>query len=82
MADNTIIRVTKAQKLEVIKQFIPEDATHTFPGNETKLPYTFSYQEIIAFIDAEIAQLAKKNSGNNGKQTEAQKQNEVIKDAF
>lgn len=79
--DNTIIRVTKAQKLEVIKKFIPEDATHTFPGNENKAAYVFDYDAIIAFLDAELAQLAKKNSGDK-KQTDQQKANEKIKDAI
>lgn len=81
MTENNVIRVTKAQKLEVIKKFIREDASHTFPGNENKAAYVFDYDAMIAFLDAEIAALAKKNSGDK-KQTEAQKANEKIKDAI
>lgn len=87
MADNNFVRVTKAQKFEVIKRFIKEDAIHTFPGttdkngNIAKQDYVFDYDAIIAFLDAEIAALAKKNSGDK-KQTDQQKANEKIKEAI
>lgn len=80
MADNNIIRVTKAQKLEAIKKFIPADASTTFPGNDTKAPFVFNYDAIIAFLDTELAALAKKNSDK--KPTKAQEENEKVKEAI
>lgn len=81
--ENNIIRVTKAQKLTAIKDFIPEDACVTFPGNsETgKLPYEFNYNEIIAFLDNELDLLSRKNMQNGEKKlTDVQKQNEEYKE--
>lgn len=84
--ENNIIRVTKAQKLSAIKSFIPEDAHVTFPGNNDpknpKAPYEFSYSEIIAFLDAELDLLARKNTSANGekKLTDTQKENERYKE--
>lgn len=79
--NNNVIRVTKAQKFEVIKNFLPESATYTFPGNDEKAPFIFDYTAMVEFLDAELAALAKKNSGDK-KQTDAQKNNEKIKEAI
>lgn len=76
--ENITIRVTKAQKLEVIKKFISDNARHTFPGNDTKAAYVFDKDAMIAFIDEQIELLAKKNSGDK-KQTADQKNNERLK---
>lgn len=80
MATNTI-RVTKAQKLEAIKTALRTDASHTFPGNEDRAPYVFTHDEMISFIDAELALLAKKNNGDK-KPTKDQERNAVIMDAI
>lgn len=81
MNNNLIVRVTKAQKLEALKKFIPEDASVTFPGNDTKGSYVFSRDEMIAFLDNEIELLAKKNNNSNGEKslTAVQKANEGFK---
>lgn len=85
MSNNTTVRVTKAQKLEVLKKFIPDDARHVFPGtsddkgNTVKTAYVFDKDAIMEFLDYEISLLAKKNSGEK-KQTDEQKANEGYKD--
>ncbi len=76
--ENTVVRVTKIQKLEAIKNFIPDDAIVTFPGTDTKTSYVFDHDAMVEFIDKEIAQLAKKNSGDK-KPTETQIENEHFK---
>ncbi len=80
MAEKSVIRVTKAQKFEVIKNLIPSDAIHTFPGGEDKDDYIFTYDEMIDFLNNEINLLAKKNSSDSKKQTETQKINESLKE--
>lgn len=77
--DNKIVRVTKAQKLEVLKGMIPEESTHTFPGDDKRGAYVFDYNAIMDFFDSELALLAKKNSKERG-QTAVQKQNEELKE--
>lgn len=83
--ENNIIRVTKAQKLEAIKSAIPADFRHVFPGatdangNTTKAAYVLDHDEAVAFIDKELALLAKKNSGDK-KLTKDQEANEGYKE--
>lgn len=80
MDNNNIIRVTKAQKLEVIKSLIPEDASYTFPGSDKKSPYLFNYAGIIDFLDEQITLLKKKNTSTGKKKlTKAQEINESYK---
>lgn len=78
--ENNFVRVTKAQKLTALKEAIRDDFSKTFPGDEEKgrFPYVFNTAEVMAFIDAELALLAKKNSGDK-KQTADQKKNEEYK---
>ncbi len=79
--EKNVVRVTKAQKFEVIKNFIPAEATHTFSGGEDKTSYVFDHDEMVAFLDKELGLLAKKNSKKeNAEPTEAQKKNEEYKD--
>ncbi len=80
--ENNTIRVTKAQKFEVIKSLLADTATHTFPGNEKKEAYVFDHDEMVKFLDAEIALLKKKNAPNaDGKKklTKDQQKNEEYK---
>lgn len=79
MSTANTIRVTKAQKLEAIKGFLPEDCKKVFHGNDSKAAYTFDYDEAVAFIDKELGLLAKKNSGDK-KMTADQKANEGYKE--
>lgn len=82
MSTNTnsnAVRVTKIMKLEAIKGLIPETATITFPGDDKKAPYVFDHAEIMAFIDKELDQLARKNSSGDKKETEDQKAREQQK---
>lgn len=78
--ENTIVRVTKAQKLAAIKGMIAKDASVTFQGNaeKGKQDYLFNYEEVIAFLDKELELLSKKNSGDK-KLTVDQKKNEEYK---
>lgn len=78
--ENTIVRVTKAQKLAAIKGMIPEGVSVTFRGDSEKgkQDYLFNYAEVIAFIDKELELLSKKNSGEK-KLTADQKKNEEYK---
>lgn len=76
--EKTMIRVTKAQKLSVLKEIIPADFRYVFPGNENKIEYVFDQSEAIKFIDAELGLLAKKNSGDK-KLTKDQQANEQYK---
>lgn len=65
---NTVKRITKAQRFADIKALLNgEDVTH---GT--------TVEDAVKFIDAELALLAKKNSGDK-KPTEKQKENEVYK---
>lgn len=73
------VRVTKAQKLEAIKKFIPETASVTFPGDDKKAAYVFDHAEIMAFIDKELDLLSRKNSSGEKRPTETQEQNEKYK---
>lgn len=77
MATN-VIRVTKAQKFEVIKAALREDATHTFPGNEERAAYVFDHAEMVAFIDEQLDLLAKKNSGDKKLTKDQEKNQEVM----
>lgn len=78
--ENNVIRVTKAQKFEVIKSLLADTATHTFPGNEKKAAYIFDHDEMVKFLDAEIALLAKKNASTGEKKlTKDQQKNEEYK---
>lgn len=77
--DTLTVRVTKAQKLEAIKAFIPEDVRHVFPGDDKRAAFVFDHAAIMKFIDDEIALLAKKNSGDK-KMTKNQENNEVLKE--
>ena len=74
MENNTnIIRVTKAQKFAVIKEFLPEDIRRVFPGNDDKADYVFDYAEALKFLENEMDLLSRKNSTESKKQIEAQK---------
>lgn len=78
--ENSIIRVTKVQKLEAIKGALPENATCTFSGNDKKQAYVFNYAEMVKFLDTEIAMLKKKNSSSGDKKlTKDQQKNEEYK---
>jgi len=78
--ENNVIRVTKAQKFEVIKSLLAENATHTFPGNDKKEAYVFDHDEMVKFLDAEIALLAKKNTNTGEKKlTKDQQKNEEFR---
>lgn len=69
MADK-VIRITKAQRFEDIKALLS--------GNPTK--HGTDIETALAFIDKELGLLAKKNSSDSKKQTEAQKENAEIKE--
>lgn len=80
--ENTIIRITKAQKLTAIKGMIPEDVSVTFEGDSEKgkQAYLFNYAEVMAFIDKELELLAKKNSGDKKLSADQQKNEEYKED--
>lgn len=78
MANSNIIRVTKVQKLAAIKAALPAEMEHIFSGGENKEDFVFDYDAAVEFIDAELALLAKKNSGDK-KPTKTQVENEQYK---
>lgn len=85
MENTNIIRVTKAQKFEAIRAMIPADASKLFlaPSDSEKESYTFSYEEIMAFLDNEIKLVSKKNTNsrvNEAAQAETEAFLEDIRD--
>lgn len=79
--ENTIIRVTKAQKLTAILNNLPENFSVTFHGDSEKgkQDYVFNHTEAVSFLEKELELLSKKNSGEK-KLTADQKQNEIYKE--
>ena len=62
-------RITKAMRFEDIKAML----------NGQPVTYGTTTEDAVDFIEHEVALLAKKNSGENKKQTKTQQENEVIK---
>lgn len=62
-------RITKAMRFEDIKALL----------NGQPVTYGTSIEDAVDFIDHEVNLLAKKNSGENKKQTKAQEENEGYK---
>ena len=62
-------RITKAMRFEDIKALL----------NGQPVTYGTSIEDAVEFIDHEVGLLAKKNSGENKKQTKTQQENEGYK---
>ena len=67
--ENKTLRITKAMRFADIRAYLNGEAT----------PNKSTVEDMIDFIDAEVALLAKKNATKNGKMTSAQKENEGFK---
>lgn len=78
MTNNSIVRVTKAQKLKAIRDSIPENFTTLFSGTDSRAEYIFDHDEAVSFIDSLLDALAKKNS-KSGELSPDQKKNETYK---
>ena len=69
MEKTTKTRITKAMRFEDIKALLNGDS----------VTYGTTIAEAVEFIDHEVGLLAKKNSGENKKQTKTQQENEGYK---
>lgn len=81
MENKNTVRVTKAQKLEAIKAALSPDFRKVFPApaDSDRVDYILDYDAAVAFLDAEIALLSKKNS-NDKSQTELEKVNAGLRE--
>lgn len=69
------IKATKIQKFDALKTMLVEGSSTEFDCKDGK--YIFDLEEALAFIDAELDLLARKNANTTEKQTEKQKQAEI-----
>lgn len=85
MENTTTVRITKAQKFACINTALEELLMHNpdfhceFPGVGDKDGVNITVHDLMEFCNAEVALLARKNSSDPSKQTDAQKENEKYK---